>query len=226
MQNKSFKNWQTMKGIFISFEGIEGTGKSTHIEKLAEFLKQKGYDIIITREPGGTKIGKEIRNILLSPENKEIEPLTELFLLLADRHQNVKEIILPALKQGKIVITDRHADASVAYQGYGRNINIELVNKLNNIATQGIVPDITILLEVDDIRQSVEKAKKTDSQYRNGDRIEQESIEFHKRVMQGYQNLARENKERIYKIKIKNSIDDTQKEIRKIIMKKLKEKGL
>ena len=137
------------KGIFISFEGIEGTGKTTQAGFLSERLRDKGYDVFLTQEPGGTNIGNKIRKILLQLEHKEMSYMTELLLYNADRAQHLTEKILPALNAGKIVITDRFADSTVVYQGYGRGIDLSLIMSLDSIATGGIKPHLTILFDLD-----------------------------------------------------------------------------
>ena len=174
--------------MFISFEGIDKSGKSTQVALLFSYLKKKGYPVIRTCEPGGTPIGKEIKKILLFPKRK-IDRLTELFLYLADRSSHVKEVIKPALKEGKIVISDRFADATIAYQGYGRGLDINWIKELNRIATGGIFPNVTFLLDVNPLL-SMERAQQRD-------RIEKEEIEFHQKVREGYLKIAKVSPGRI-----------------------------
>lgn len=198
-----------MRGIFVTLEGPEGSGKSTQARKLAIYLEKKGLRTIISQEPGGTKIGRGLRKLLLSPESKEMGTLTELLLYLAVRAQHVEEIIKPALSEGKIVICDRFVDATVAYQGYGRGLDIGLVNELNHLVTRGLKPNLTILLDIE-VPQGIRRARGD----KKGDRIEQEKTEFHQRVRKGYLNLAAEEPERIKKIKVEGSIDETQIRVR------------
>lgn len=180
------------KGLFISLEGIEGTGKTTQARLLYERLIDYGFDVILTKEPGGTPIGESIREILLKIDHKEMSHITELFLYNAARAQHLYEKILPALKKGKIVITDRFSDSTIAYQGYGRGIDINLLKTLDDIATGGIKPDITILFDLD-----VEIGLKRNRGINKIDRLELEDIEFHKRVREGYLRIAESEPKRI-----------------------------
>lgn len=220
MATKKTKN----KGFFITFEGIEGSGKSTHIKLLKSFLIKKGLKVITTKEPGGSSIGKKIREILLNPLNKNLTSKTELFLLLADRAQHTYEKIKPFLEKGYIVISDRFIDSSVAYQGAGRKIKVNIVKKLNQFATDNLLPDITILMDVN-VSKGLISARKKDI-FLNGDRIERENLSFHKRVQAEYHKLAKEEPKRFIVININKDINSTQKIIRDIIIKKLKERGL
>ena len=170
------------KGVFISFEGIDGSGKTTQIERIKGYLKTLGVDYIVVREPGGTEEGEKIRQILLD-RNSELTPESEFFLLLASRSILTKRVIIPSLRNGKIVIADRYADSSVAYQGYGRGLNIEFVNSGNEVATYGLKPDITFYIDIpveESIRRRKEKKK---------DRMEIDP-EFLKRVREGYLKMA------------------------------------
>jgi dTMP kinase len=179
------------KGLFITFEGIEGSGKSTQAAVLAERLKNQGYDVVTTREPGGTATGEAIRGILQYNEtNEHIFPEAEVMLFAAGRAQHVRGIILPALEQGRYVICDRFADSTTAYQGYGRCFDVEKMISINDFAICGLLPDITFLLDVDaetGLSRIAERNKKNNSE---PDRIESEKIEFHKRVRAGYMELA------------------------------------
>ncbi len=180
------------KGIFISFEGIEGSGKTTQARRLSEILIEKGYDVILTQEPGGTAIGNRIREILLNVDHKEMSYTTELLLYNAARAQHLSEKIIPALNEGKIVITDRFTDSTIAYQGYGRGIDIQLIMSINNIATQGVKPNITILFDLD-----VETGLKRNKGINKVDRLELEDVEFHKKVREGYLQIANAEPERV-----------------------------
>jgi dTMP kinase len=171
-------------GRLITFEGIEGCGKSTLAKELYEYLKSKNYKVIFTREPGGGKLGEKIREILLSNEF-EIPDYSELFLFLASRYEHTKNVIIPKLKEGYIVISDRYMDSTIAYQGYGRKINLKLLEKLNEIATLGIKPDLTFLI---DLPEEISFNRLKDKIL---DRIETEEIEFYKRVRFGYIEIAR-----------------------------------
>ena len=181
-----------MKGKFISFEGIEGTGKSTQAKLLQQSLLGLGYEVILTEEPGGTLISLRIREILLSVDHTNMKPLTELLLYNAARAQHIEEVILPALNRGAVVITDRFTDSTFAYQGYGRGIDLDLLESIDKIATNGLRPDMTMLLDLD-----VETGLKRNRRINKTDRLELEDVEFHKRVRKGYHELAAKEPERI-----------------------------
>ncbi len=221
--SKKRRRKKSRRGFFITFEGVEGSGKSTHIKRLAQFLKNQGMKVIATKEPGGTPIGEEIRKILLNPNFKNLTGKTELFLLMADRSQHIEEKIVPYLNKGYVVISDRYADSSVAYQGGGRAIDVNFIKKLNTFATDNTIPDLTILMDFD-IKMGLQFARNKND-YKKGDRIEQESLAFHKRVHDEYYRLAEEYKDRFVIIKKLDKIEDTEKEIREIVINKMKEKG-
>jgi dTMP kinase len=196
------------KGLFISFEGIEGTGKTIQSKLLYEHFKKTGYTVILTEEPGGTRISLKIRDVLLSVENKEITPITELLLYNASRAQHLNEVIVPVLKKGGIVITDRFADSTVAYQGYGRGIDLKLIESLERIVTEGIRPDVTLLLDLD-----VETGLLRNKGINKTDRLELEDVEFHKRVRKGYLKIAAKELERIKLIDASGNIEEIQRKI-------------
>ena len=197
------------KGLFITFEGGDGCGKTTQIKLLDEYLRDKGYKTLLTREPGAMGLGVKLREILLNYD-EEVSPTCESFLFLADRAQHIDCIIKPALKEGTIVLCDRHIDSTVAYQGYGRGLDIEQIRHLNNIATNGIKPDITIVLDVD---------VKT-SQNRVGtekDRMESAGIEFFERVRNGFLEIAKQEPERVKVVDSTQTITEIHKEILELI---------
>ena len=207
------------KGILITFEGIEGSGKTTQIKILEEFLTKRGRGVLATREPGGTKISDQIRKLLLNPLHKELTPLAELFLYEAARAQHVREIILPALDEGKIVLCDRFCDATTAYQGGAREISPALVQTLNQIASENIVPRLTLLLDCPveiglkrarDRYQMKEGAEK-------GDRLEQEEILFHEKVREAYLTIASNEPNRVVVVDGTEDIDHIQQTIIKEI---------
>lgn len=201
------------KGLFITFEGADGCGKTTQLKNTESFLKEKGYDVVITREPGALDIGQKIRNILLHHEGI-VADRCEMFLFLADRAQHVETFIKPALKEGKIVLCDRHTDSTIAYQGYGRGQDIKLLKELNNIAVNGLKPDLTLLFDVStEIAQERVGSEK--------DRMEAAGTEFHKKVRHGYLELQKENPDRIKLINANNSIETVFKETKDIIIKLL-----
>ncbi|MEK6681525.1 MAG: dTMP kinase, partial [Nitrospirota bacterium] len=209
-------------GLFITFEGIEGCGKTTQLSLLSGYLKKNGFDVIMTREPGGTKIGEKIRAILLNPDNKRMAMEAELLLYGASRMQHVKEFIEPAIKAGKIVLCDRFADSTLAYQGYGRGIGISFIKKMCPLSLGAIRPDLTILLDLD-AEAGLDRIK---SRKGGNDRIEKEKLTFHKRVRKGYLSLAKSDKKRIRIIKADRGIDEIHKEIKDIIIKKIKKAKL
>jgi len=205
-----------MKSLFISFEGIEGTGKTIQSRLLFEYLIKKGYEVILTEEPGGTHIGLKIRDLLLSIENRDMTPLTELLLYNASRAQHIKEVILPALKKGTVIIADRFTDSTLAYQGYGRGIDFRIINVLENIVTEGLRPDITFLLDLD-----VETGLIRNKGVNKTDRLELEDVEFHKRVKDGYLRIAAKDTERIKLIDASENVEEIQREIIGMVMQRI-----
>ena len=197
-----------MGGIFISIEGPDGSGKSTQIELLKKFLMTKGREIIITREPGGTRIGEKIRNILLDREYTEMDYITETLLYAASRAQHVEQVIKPALEKGNVVICDRYVDSSIVYQGIGRQLG-ECVKIVNDIAIRGCMPDITFLFKLD---PSIGK-----SRIETEDRLEMEEMDYHNKVYNGYLELEKKNPERIKGIDATRDIDVIHEEIKKYI---------
>ncbi len=183
------------KALFITFEGIDGSGKSTQVRLLADYLKNKGYQVYITREPGGTPLAEGLRDILLDKETGVLSPLSELFLYLASRREHLDKIIRPHLNKGIIVISDRFVDSSVAYQGSGRGIDLSKVDELNMLATDGQYPDITFLLDLEP-----EEAMARFSGERHLDRLESEGIGFLKKIREGYLWIAKTYPRRVRKI--------------------------
>lgn len=179
------------KGIFITFEGIEASGKSTQADMLYRYLKERGYNTIITREPGGTLLGKKIRDILLSPTDESFPEIAEILLYEADRNIHIQNVIKPNLERGFIVISDRFYDSTVAYQHFGRGLPLDTVDFLNSIASQGIKPDITFLLDIE-VETAFERLKNKGRM----DRIESQGIDFHKRVREGFLSIAKANSDR------------------------------
>lgn len=180
------------KGFFISFEGIEGSGKTTISRIIYEMLMTDGFEVLLTYEPGGTSIGQKIRDILLSSEHRQISDIAELLLYNAARSQHLKEKILPALESGKFVITDRFSDSTIAYQGYGRGLDFSLITSLDAIVTGSIKPNLTILLDLD-----VEIGLMRNKGINKIDRLELEDIEFHRKVRAGYHKIAASEPERV-----------------------------
>ncbi|MEJ1934212.1 dTMP kinase, partial [Nostoc sp. NIES-2111] len=186
-----------MGGKFIVFEGVEGCGKTSQMQLCAGWLQSLGISVVLTREPGGTELGVDLRRLLLQKsEDKPISEVTELLLYAADRSQHVAQELKPQLAQGKYVLCDRYIDSTIAYQGYGRGLEMNLIHQLNNIATGGLSSDITIWLDVD---VEVGLARKRGENV-GLDRIEQETMAFHRRVQQGYADLAKTSSSRIIRI--------------------------
>lgn len=199
-----------MRGKFITFEGPEGSGKSTHSKLLCQFLRQKGFKVLHTREPGGTTIGEKIRHILLDNANKKMSDTCELLLYMAARAQIVQEKILPALKAGKIVVCDRFLDASFAYQGYGAGLDLKLIESLGKVSAQGLKVNLTILLDIES-RVGLKRSSRRD-------RLEMKDLNFHRRVRSGYLKLFRQYPKRIKVISAVLPINETQEKIRKIVL--------
>jgi len=181
-----------MNGVFITIEGVEGCGKTTQIARLGDLLASKGYNVLLTREPGGTALAERIRELLLDPSNHAMSPLTELLLYEAARAQHVEERIRPALEAGAVVLCDRFADSTTAYQGAGRNLPRETVLALHRIATAGVWPDLTIVIDV----PAAEGLRRA-SRVRRQDRIEGEPQAFHERVRECFLELARQEPHRV-----------------------------
>ena len=179
--------------MFITFEGCEGVGKSTQLNLLKEYLEETGQEAIFCREPGGTSIGEQIRKVILNPENTEMADVTESILYAASRVQLISQVILPALKEGKIVVCDRYLDSSIAYQAYARGLGVDLVKKINYFAVENCMPDVTIFLD----RSPAESFRATPGD----DRMEQETREFHNKVYEGYKSEIGTSNGRIVAIK-------------------------
>ncbi len=199
------------QGLFITFEGADGCGKTTQIELIDNYLRSKGYETVLTREPGAKGLGTKLREILLHYEG-EVSPNCESFLFLADRAQHVDCIIKPALKEGKIILCDRHTDSTVAYQGYGRGINIEEIKHLNNLATSGLKPDLTIVFDVD-IETSMSRVGK------EKDRMESSGVDFFNKVRNGYLDIAKKEPERVKVINSSDTIENIHKKVVELVEK-------
>ncbi len=202
------------KGVFISFEGADGCGKTTQIELIKKYLDDKGIKNIQTREPGAGKLGVELRKILLHYDGP-VSNMAETYLYLADRAQHVEFEIKPALKEGLVVLCDRYIDSTLSYQGYARGQNIEVIKKLNEIATTGLKPDLTIVF---DIESSVAQKRLSGEK----DRLEKEGLEFHKALRLGYLELAKEEPDRIKVINSDDTIENIHKKVIKLISEYVK----
>ena len=198
-----------MSGLFITFEGIDGCGKTTQIKLLKEYFEKKNKKVLLTREPGAKGLGEKLREILLNYDG-EVSSNCESFLFLADRAQHIDTIVKPAVQRGEIVLCDRHTDSTVAYQGYGRGVNIEQINLLNNIATSGLKPDITFIFDIDTETSAKRVGKEKD-------RMEAAGIEFFKRVREGYLSIAKDEPERVKLIDGNKTIEEIHEEILELI---------
>jgi dTMP kinase len=214
-------------GQFITFEGVEGCGKTTQIRLLAEALRQKGKGVTLTREPGGCPISDKIRHILLDAENSALTPLAELLLYAAARAQHISEVIAPALDSGRVVLCDRFTDATIAYQGYGRALDLRQITQLNSMVASDYRPDLTILLDCSaeaGLKRAINRIEKNsadDATALREERFEKESIEFHKRVREGYLSLAEKESDRFVVIDGDKGIKDTADMILKVVTDRL-----
>ena len=197
------------KGYFITFEGADGCGKTTQSELVQKYLEDKGYEVVWTREPGAKGLGQNIRQLLLHYDG-DVAPMCEAFLFLADRAQHIEHLIKPAVESGKIVICDRHTDSTIAYQGYGRGEDIEQLKYLNNLATGSIKPDLTFVFDVStEVAQTRVGSDK--------DRMESAGIEFHKKVRNGYLEIAKQESKRVKIVDANNSIEKVFEDTKKIL---------
>lgn len=207
--------------MFITFEGPEGSGKSTQLPKLAQFLEESGLSVLKTREPGGTKIGDQIREVLVRMDNTELHPHTEILLFLAARAQLVEELIIPSLQEGKIILCDRYGDSTLAYQGYGHGLDLEILRAMLHFATGGLKPDLTILLDVDVMTGL--KRKKIKEEWNRLDAFE---LSFHERVRDGYHILAGQDPERWKIVDATQEPEQVQKEIRALVLDAIENKSI
>ncbi len=195
--------------MLITLEGVEGSGKSTQIELLYDYITGKGYKVIKTREPGGTAFGEAVRKVSLRPD-LHVLPLSELLLFMAVRAQHVEELIAPALQEGKIVLCDRFVDATYAYQGYGRGIDLGIIETLNRLVTKGIRPNLTVLLDCK-VEEGFRRKVESDP---SRDRFEKETLSFHKRIKKAYLKLAKEDSRRFFVVNGSLGVEEVQKKIR------------
>src|SRR5256885_2845431 len=205
------------RGRFITFEGLDGTGKSTQLNLLAEHLRKKGFPVVTTREPGGTPIGQRIRSILLDSRTAGLSALADMGLMFADRAQDIERVILPALKQGKFVLCDRYTDSSEAYQGYGRGIGSETVLAMHKLLCRDLWPDLTILLQFD-LESSIARARNRNQKHIEVDqldenRFEQEDSDFYRHVAKGFSQIAEREHHRVVVIPVTGSIEASHLQI-------------
>ncbi len=208
-----------MSGLFITIEGVEGSGKSTQTRLLAEFLRARDHRVVITREPGGVPLAERIRDLLLEPDDETIAPLAELLLYQAARAQHVNKVILPALDRGDIVLCDRYVDSTSAYQGAGRQIAPEIIGRLNRLAASGAWPDSTFLLDLP-AEAGLQRARERGSV----DRMMGETLAFHQRIRDGFLQLAQEEPNRITIIDASQSVDAIQAELQRQVRRRLEER--
>lgn len=220
------------RGFFISFEGGEGGGKSTQIRRLKSVFKKNKVPFVVTLEPGGTQIGRKIRELLLNPKNKNLSKRAELYLYEADRAQHVEEVILPALRAGKVVITDRYADSSTVYQGICRGLGVKWTESLNDFATEGLYPDLVIVLDVPEtiglarVRSRLRSDPKLLGKRRvvKMDRLEREKTAFHRKVREGFISLSKKHPKRIALLDATAHPDEISDQICKLIEKRWRRK--
>ncbi|KAB2865502.1 MULTISPECIES: dTMP kinase [Exiguobacterium] len=210
-----------MKGMFITVEGPDGSGKTTQLQLLVRSLTEKGYEVVVTREPGGTKVGNSIREVLLSPEHDEMTPRVEMMLYAASRAQNIDQVIRPALKRGAIVVCDRFVDASIAYQGYGLQYDLNQILSLNEWATAGIKPDLTFLFDL-----TPDQASRRMKDRGQLDRIESRDESFHQRVYDGFKKILEQHPDRMVRIDANATIEMIQDEVLDITLERLNERGV
>jgi len=211
-------------GTFITFEGIDGSGKSTQLRLLGNFLRANGCAALLTREPGGTAIGLRLRAALLDAM-EEVDPLTELLVFAADRAQHVRRVVRPALRAGRVVISDRYADATVAYQGAGRGFAPELIAQIVDLATEGLKPDLTLLFDVSVNESTSRTTRRSASRTATRDRLDIEHADFHTRVRDAYLQLALAETERVKLIDTSGPIENTHERVKEIIIPYLQSRG-
>lgn len=212
-----------MSGTFITFEGIDGSGKTTQLRRLASYLKEAGCELLLTREPGGTPVGNRLRGALLDA-HEEVDPLTELLVFAADRAQHVRRVLRPALEAGKVVISDRYADATVAYQGAGRGFSAELISEIIQLATEGLKPDLTLLFDLS-VEESIARTSRRTNGKHQGDRLDAEASDFHVRVRDAYLEVARAEPDRVKIVETNRRPEETHECVKKIIVPFLKNRG-
>jgi dTMP kinase len=211
-------------GVFITFEGIDGSGKSTQMRLLAAVLRQQGLEVVTTREPGGTPLGQRLRAALLDVQ-EEVDPLAELLVFAADRAQHVRTILRPAIDSNRVVLSDRYADATVAYQGAGRGFDKKLIDEIVELATGGLKPDLTLIFDLS-VAECVARTRRRHENKNTGDRIDAEDIEFHTRVRDAYLYIAEADPQRVRVIDASGESQETHKLVSDLVIAFLQERGL
>ncbi|HXL80157.1 MAG TPA: dTMP kinase [Pyrinomonadaceae bacterium] len=212
-----------VSGTFITFEGIDGSGKSTQLRMLANYLKEVGCEVLLTREPGGTPVGVRLRGALLDA-HEEVDPLTELLVFAADRAQHVRLVLRPAIAAGKVIISDRYADATVAYQGAGRGFSPELIAEIVQLATEGLKPDLTVLFDLS-VEDSIARTSRRANSKNRSDRLDAEASDFHVRVRDAYLEIARAEPERVKIVETNRPPEETHQRVKQIVVPFLKSRG-
>jgi dTMP kinase len=212
-----------LAGTFITFEGIDGSGKSTQLRLLTHYLASRGCEVLLTREPGGTPVGNRLRAALLDVQ-EEVDPLTELLVFAADRAQHVRRVLRPAIDAGQVVFSDRYADATVAYQGAGRGFSPALIAEIVALATEGLKPDLTVLFDLS-VEDSTTRTRRRSNGKHHGDRLDSEPDDFHLRVREAYLAIARSEPERVKIVETNQPVEVTQERVREIVVPFLKSRG-
>jgi dTMP kinase len=211
-------------GTFITFEGIDGCGKSTQLRLVSSYLNELGCDLLTTREPGGTTLGLRLRAALLDAQ-EEVDPLTELLVFAADRAQHVRRVLRPALEEGRVVISDRYADATAAYQGAGRGFDPQLISEIIRLATEGLVPDMTLLFDVP-VEESTNRTNRRSNTKNKPDRLDIEHADFYHRVRAAYLDIAAKEPVRVKVIDTSGPVEATQESVRTILVQFLRSRGI
>ncbi len=205
------------RGRFVSFEGIEGSGKTTQITRLADRWRADGVPLLITREPGGTRLGESMRRVLLDAQTMDLTPEAELLLFYASRSQNIEEKIRPALERGDTVICDRFFDASFAYQGYGRGLDLSVIERLTDLVCRDFRPELTVLLDIDPATGLERARRRNRSRAREEGRFESEDLDFYERVRDGYLDLARRDPDRIRVVPALGAVEDVEARVHSVL---------
>jgi dTMP kinase len=206
--------------MFITLEGPDGSGKTTQVPLLAEAIHEAGYDLVVTREPGGTEIGDQVRQVIMDLQNKQMKPTTEILLFQASRAQLVRELILPSLEAGKVVLCDRYADSTLAYQGYGHQIDLAQLTRIVAFATGGLKPDLTLYLDID-ADQGLRRRSGGDDEW---NRLDDYELAFHQRVREGYHKMIADEPARWVVIDGGRTVEEVQEDLREVVLERLGER--
>jgi dTMP kinase len=206
--------------MFITLEGPDGSGKTTQVPLLAEAIRGAGYALVVTREPGGTEIGDQVRQVIMDLQNKRMEPATEILLFQASRAQLVRELIVPSLEAGKVVLCDRYADSTLAYQGYGHQTDLEQLRQIVDFATGGLKPDLTLYLDI----EAEEGLRRRSTDNEKWDRMDDYDLAFHQRVREGYHQMITAEPARWVVIDGGRSVEEVQEDLREVVLERLRKK--